>query len=137
SNSYKVAKNTTDKVLMKQCLIQDSVSTPKFIKTNKRNVIIPQDFSYPLIIKPADRSGSRGVTKVEKSDNVKNAIDTALNISINKKVVIEEFIEGQEVSVEAISWKGQHYILTITDKVTSGPPNFVELEHHQPANLNY
>ena len=55
--------------------------------------------------------------------------------SIEKKVIIEEFIGGVEVSVETISWKGKHYILSITDKVTTNAPFFVELEHHQPSNL--
>jgi len=37
------------------------------------------------------------------------------------------------VSVETISWQGTHYILAITDKLTSGSPHFVELAHHQPS----
>ena len=50
--------------------------------------------------------------------------------------MIEEFIEGREISVEFISYKGVHYPLQITDKVTTEAPNFVELEHHQPSAIS-
>ena len=53
-----------------------------------------------------------------------------------KVLIIEEFIDGREVSVETISWEGKHYVLQITDKVTTGAPYFVELEHHQPTSLS-
>lgn len=49
--------------------------------------------------------------------------------------MVEEFIEGREISVEMISCGGIHHALQITDKVTTGAPHFVELEHHQPSSL--
>ena len=52
------------------------------------------------------------------------------------KAIIEEFVERREISVESISFEGKHYILQITDKVTTGAPFFVELEHHQPSSLS-
>lgn len=49
---------------------------------------------------------------------------------------MEEFVDGREFSVEYISCKGKHYFLQITDKVTSGSPHFIEMEHHQPAAIS-
>jgi biotin carboxylase len=49
--------------------------------------------------------------------------------------LIEEFIEGREISVESITWNGVHHILAMTDKVTTGAPYFVETEQHQPSTL--
>jgi len=66
---------------------------------------------------------------------LQSAIERACNESFQKKAVIEEFVEGKEISVESISYKGIHYILQITDKVTTEAPFFVELEHHQPSTL--
>lgn len=63
------------------------------------------------------------------------AVNKALEESFSKEVLIEEFIDGVEVSVESISFEGKHYIVQITDKVTTGSPHFVELEHHQPSAL--
>ena len=66
---------------------------------------------------------------------LEEAIIRAQNESFEHKAIIEEFVTGREVSVESISYEGKHYILQITDKVTTGAPFFVELEHHQPSSL--
>ena len=66
---------------------------------------------------------------------MEEAISRARKESFEKKAIIEEFVTGREVSVESISYEGKHYILQITDKVTTGAPFFVELEHHQPSSL--
>lgn len=133
ANNFEVAKNSTDKALMRKCFLKNSVSSPKYIQIRKKDFNPTENFEFPLIVKPTDRSGSRGVTKVVHEADLHSAIEAALDVSIVKEVLIEEFIEGQEVSVESISWKGKHYVLAITDKITTGPPNFVELEHHQPS----
>ncbi len=90
---------------------------------------------YPLIVKPVDRSGSLGVVKVYTPEAYVVAVQNALAYSFAKEVIVEQFVEGREISVEFISYQGKHYPLTITDKVTTGAPHFVELEHHQPACL--
>ena len=134
-NSEKSAYISTNKFEMREAFLKNNVSSPKSIKVeniNEINCIL----NYPLIVKPTDSSGSRGVTKVFSKNELSMAIERAIENSIEKKAVIEEFIEGVEVSVESISWKGNHTIITITDKVTTGTPYFVELEHHQPSQLN-
>jgi len=89
-----------------------------------------------LIVKPTDRSGSLGVTKVTRREDLLPAVSIALSYSFKHESIIEEFIDGREISVEFISYRGKHYPLQITDKVTTGAPHFVELEHHQPADLS-
>ena len=63
-------------------------------------------------------------------------LKTLEEVESNKKAIVEEFIEGDEISVECISWQGKHYLLAITDKMTTGAPHFVELQHHQPGNFS-
>jgi biotin carboxylase len=116
------------------------VPCPKFLcvedSTDATIDEIKQSMKLPLIVKPADRSGSLGVTKVENLDTLKDAIDNALACSFKKQTMVEEFVGGREISVEFISYQGKHYPLQITDKVTTGAPHFVELEHHQPSTLS-
>lgn len=134
-NPDKYSQMATNKYLMRQCFMDNNVPSPKFCLTDGQ---LPQEvntFSYPVIVKPTDRSGSRGVEKVDSPDDLQSAIERACNESFQKKAVIEEFVEGREISVESISYKGKHYILQITDKVTTEAPFFVELEHHQPSTL--
>lgn len=135
SNTYNSSIISTNKSDMRKAFEKGNCSIPKFIEvTNCINNL--QGFKFPLIVKPIDRSGSRGVTKVHYESDLSEAINYAINDSFSKKAIVEEYIEGVEVSVETISWKGQHTILTITDKVTTGSPHFVELAHHQPSNLH-
>lgn len=65
-----------------------------------------------------------------------DAINKALSESIQGRAIVEEFIEGREFSVEMISFRGEHQFITITDKETTGAPFFVEIAHHQPANIS-
>ena len=67
---------------------------------------------------------------------LRKCVKDALDFSFKHEAIIEEYIEGREVSVEFISHSGIHYPLSVTDKVTTGAPHFVELEHHQPSNLS-
>ncbi|ESU19804.1 hypothetical protein FEDK69T_30590 [Flavobacterium enshiense DK69] len=134
-NSYETALNTTDKWRMRNVFFQSGCAIPNFRVTDKpeNNQL---NFDFPVIVKPIDRSGSRGVKKVNSQNELSEAIAVALEESISNRAIIENFIEGREVSVESISWKGEHYILAITDKVTTGAPHFVELAHHQPSLLS-
>ena len=134
-NPDRYSQTATNKYLMRQCFIDHDVPSPKFCLTDG---VVPETantFTYPVIVKPTDRSGSRGVEKVERQEDLQEAITRACNESFQKKAVIEEYVEGREISVESISFKGKHHILQITDKVTTEAPFFVELEHHQPSSL--
>lgn len=134
-NPDKYSQTATNKYLMRQCFMDNNVPSPKFCLTEGAIPEAASQFRYPVIVKPTDRSGSRGVEKVEDAKELHSAIERACNESFQKKAVIEEFVEGREISVESISFQGKHYILQITDKVTTEAPFFVELEHHQPSTL--
>ena len=136
SNPDEFSATTTNKYLMRQCFMENGVPSPKFslVKAdgNYDNI---RGFEFPLIVKPTDRSGSKGVEKVLDPVQLETAVKRAQEVSFKKEAIIEEFVTGREISVESISYEGKHYILQITDKVTTGAPYFVELEHHQPSSL--
>jgi biotin carboxylase len=136
SNSDNYSEVTTNKYRMRQCFIENGVPSPKFTLVDDDNHYQITEFKFPLIVKPTDRSGSRGVEKVLDSVQLDEAIIRARKESFERKAIIEEFVTGREVSVESISNEGVHFILQITDKVTTGAPFFVELEHHQPSSLS-
>lgn len=135
ANSYSSAIVSTNKVEMREAFVKGSCSVPKFIKvTNSLERI--DHIQFPVIVKPSDRSGSRGVTKIDRKEDLELAIKKALEESFEIAALVEQFIEGVEVSVESISWNGKHTILAITDKITTNAPYFVELAHHQPSQLS-
>jgi biotin carboxylase len=126
---------STDKFEMRNALTKAGLPCPNFQFYSKGKIKNLEKLRFPIIVKPTDRSGSRGVTKVENAKEINNALKEAIDQSINKRVIVEEFIKGKEFSVEAISYNGYHEILAITDKVTTGAPFFVEIAHHQPAQI--
>lgn len=92
---------------------------------------------FPLIFKP-DRSfgGSRGVTRVEKQDDVADAFHAAKAGGLsNSDVVIERWIEGSEHSAEVLIWQGRTSVLCIGQKVKSLPPYRVDVSVQYPADL--
>lgn len=133
-NDYDAAVRANNKYLMREAFMKNNVPCPKYRMVTSSNQV--NEFDFPLIVKPSDRSGSLGVTKVNSRFELESAIDCAIEKSFKKQAMVEEFIEGREISVEFISYNGIHYPLQITDKVTTEAPHFVELEHHQPSTLS-
>lgn len=140
-NDYDAAVRANNKYLMRNAFMQAGVPCPKYVMLteqdlpNSENMGIPCNLQLPLIVKPSDRSGSLGVTKVETLSAFFPAVSKAISVSFKKQAMVEEFIEGREISVEFISYNGKHYSLQITDKETTDAPHFVELAHHQPSTL--
>lgn len=136
SNSFECAKKLENKFTMRKCFTVAGIPNPlyKLVKTTMELDEI--DTPFPCIVKPVDSGGSQGVTKVNDRNELHNAFQRAIKYSKNGGVIIEQFVDGREFSVEYISHNGNHYYLQITDKVTSGEPYFVELAHHQPAQIS-
>lgn len=135
--SYMSSILATDKYKMIRQFEKEGVSHPWYQlvteQTDKNELNI---FEYPCISKPIDSSGSRGVrvnySKEELLDNIK----VAQEYSLSKQVIIEEYLKGVEVSVEAFVLEDKINIIQITDKVTTGAPHFVEIGHIQPSTLS-
>jgi len=134
-NPLDVTDRTTNKHLMRQKLSQGDLPCPKFFLADEACTLNADNLRFPVIVKPTDRSGSRGVTKVHGEAELAAAVERAVSESLKNEAIVEEFIEGREISVEMISWEGKHHPLAVTDKVTSGPPFFVETQHHQPSHI--
>lgn len=94
-------------------------------------------YNFPLIIKPVKNSGSRGVIKCNHEKDLPIAIDECVTYCKDGRFIIEEYINGDEISVEAIVVNGLVEIIQITDKIVSAPPYNVELGHIQPSKYQY
>lgn len=135
SNSLSCTEKSTNKHIMRRTFEENGNPSPKSICVSEYENAMEHKFTYPIIVKPTDRSGSRGVTKLECSDGLESAIQNAIAQSFEKMALIEEFASGDEYSVECISFKGKHSLLQITKKYTSGAPHFIETGHLEPALL--
>ena len=91
---------------------------------------------FPLVVKPIDNSGSRGVAVVEKPEQMVSAYFAAIENSAKKAVIIEEFIEGTELTVEGFSVNGTHHILAISDKFKPEGSYRVATQLAYPADIS-
>lgn len=135
-NSTAATLISTNKHEMREAFDANGDPSPKSVVVDAGTDLEAIDIELPLIVKPTDRSGSRGVMIVEKAEDLKEAVDFAINESFEKKAVVEEFAFGDEYSVEYISCRGKHYLLAVTEKTTSGAPWFIELSHIEPAPIS-
>lgn len=133
ANSLECTEISTNKHKMRKAFEQGSDPSPKSILVESAADLKGKVLHYPVIVKPTDRSGSRGITKLENPDGLENAISSAKKQSFARAALVEEFAEGNEYSVECISWNGEHTFLAMTRKYTTGAPGFVETAHFQPA----
>ena len=126
----------TNKYDMRQALSAAGVPCPGFIKVTG----LPSEqelagMRYPMIVKPTDRSGSRGIYKVKNYAELCRAVPLSAACSFEHAAVIEEYIEGVEYSCEGISFAGEHRLLAFTKKFTTGAPHFIETGHREPADI--
>ena len=138
--SVETARLCTNKYLQRECLKNHGIKTPlyRIVKNGECPKELMNNALFPLIVKPVDSSASRGVQKVENVAELKSAIQEADSNSRSHTVIIEEFIEGQEFSVESFSQNGETHIIAITQKQTIGEEYgcFVEDTHIEPAMIS-
>lgn len=132
-NGINATTKSTNKHIMRETFEKNGNPSPKSILVDDNTDLTKLDLELPIIIKPTDRSGSRGIYKLESFENITSAIEKAKAESFEKKVLVEEYAEGEEYSVEYISYNGKHTFLALTKKYTTGAPNFIETGHLEPA----
>lgn len=129
-------RNARNKYLMKNCFLENGVPCAKgilIIDNGELGSIDVNNIGYPCIMKPADAFSSRGVYVVNSKEEIKNNWQTTSNFSSDGSVIIEEFLKGDEVSVEGVIYDNQTKIIQITDKLITEYPYTVELGHFQPS----
>ena len=134
---YDKAKVITDKYRnRKECEKCKGLAQPKYAEIWGIKEFKYADWQFPIIIKPTSKGGKRGISVVNNPEELLSAYEYAKQFSGSDSIIIEEFIAGgKEYSVESLSYKGKHYIIQVTEKISSGPPHCVELGHRQPAEL--
>jgi len=94
----------------------------------------PAADTFPSVVKAVDRQGQRGLTLVERAEDLGPAVARAVGESRSGAWLVEELVEGPEVTVNAFSSDGELTPLTVTDRLTAEPPAFgVALAHVWPS----
>lgn len=126
----------TDKFLLRDHLAKNHFLVPKYKIIKSKDELHEIDY-FPCIIKPVDSSGSRGVRRVNNREELPETYEYSVQHSNSATTIVEEFIEGEEYSVETLTQKGVTSIIAITKKTVKGDNGcfFVEDRHVIPADI--
>lgn len=131
--SYESVMAVLDKGRFKKLLIDNNIPCAKGKSYSIDELPDYDSLEYPVIIKPNKNSGSRGVVKCNNREELEAQLLSVKQFCRDGKYIIEQYIEGDEISVEGLVINGKLEIIQITDKILGPPPYNVEMGHIQPS----
>jgi biotin carboxylase len=134
-NKYNVSLNSTYKNRFRELIPHLLPKGFEFTSIKELREACVQ-MQFPLISKPSDGGGGKGITVCDTIDEIENAFNYALNYSQNNSIIVEEFIEGYIIGVESFTLNGITTVLTITDKIISSKPRCITLGLTVPSKLD-
>jgi biotin carboxylase len=136
--SYKTALDCTDKYRMRQRFQENNIPSPGFCELSADMDFIKEvsKLEYPLVVKPVDNMGGRGVITVPEEEYLEKAVKEAISFSRTGRAIAEEFMDGDEYSIDSLILSEDEIIITgFADRHIYYPPCFIEMGHTLPSKL--
>ena len=106
--SATAARLCSDKALFYKKFSKERFNIPTYIEVSKENYNI-NNLKFPLIYKPRDGRGSRGVYYIKNKKNIKSYLDASFKTSEKKTIILQEYISGAQFSTESLIYKKKIY----------------------------
>lgn len=122
------ARLASDKLAMKERFLRKGVAIPEFTEIKRPADIkkAAREWGWPVVVKPVDGRGARGVLRVTKKTDPEWAFTEALAHSDRGAVMAEEYVEGMQVSTESVMWRGRCHTPAFSER------NYEYLEKYSP-----
>lgn len=135
--SYETARNVTNKLYMKEKFVNGDIPTAKYKIIDRYDEEVVKQFEFPLVVKPVDCNSSKGVKKVYSIGKVEEALNEAINFSRTKTAIIEEFVDGEEISVDVFVEEGKAKVLSMStsNKAKLDNSSFTIMQSIYPVNI--
>jgi biotin carboxylase len=135
--SINVARKCTNKRLMRDITSKNGVRNPRYYIAESLvdARLAASDIGFPLVIKPTDNQGSRGVFKVDSMKQLIELFSDSVKNSREGKILIEEYIRGTEVTVEGFVADGVLHVLAISEKKHTPPPRIIAMNLDFPPSF--
>ena len=132
-------QDLTNKRYMKEKMLRSGIPTARHIFINKDWDGQMPDFRYPLVVKPVDSNGSKGVKKVQNRSELEMSLKEAFRYSLSGDVIIEEFKAGEELSVDFYIEGKEAKLLSATcsKKIKENEKSFTIVQSYYPAPVAY
>lgn len=112
---YQTAVNVSDKTYMKRIFWEKEIPTSRYVQMEQLDEAAVSGLHYPLIVKPVDAYSSRGVRKAVNEAELRQYFAEAAEISRSGGVIVEEFVTGDEISVDVYVENGEAKILCVSN----------------------
>lgn len=112
---YQTAQNVSDKTYMKRIFWENDIPTSRYIESQELDWDAVAKLRFPMVVKPVDAYSSRGVRKVWNNEELETCFREAAEISRSGGVIVEEFCEGEEISVDVYVENGKAKILCVSN----------------------
>ena len=134
---FEDAEAATNKIKMRTRLKEQKVPCPNFnpVWSLTEAKAACKKLGFPVVIKPSSNMGARGVMRINDMNMLADAFKFAKESSPNGEVLIEEFMEGPELSIDAVIFNNEITITGVADRIINHEPYFVETGHTMPSNL--
>lgn len=144
-HSFESTLNATIKPRMRRCFEENNVPSPKFFSIKFDE--IPDEFAkekvfsavkslgFPCVVKPADNMGARGCRMIRSEEEAWNSVLAAAENSRSRTVILEEYMEGPEYSIDALVFNGTMTITGFADRHIFYKPYFIEMGHTMPSSV--
>ena len=133
------ALNASDKALMRKAFEKAGVPIPlyKTISNLEEALSFFEELNHICVVKPTRNMGARGVSLVKSIEELTSAITLAQENNRDfPEILIEEYIDAHELSIDALINDGIVTITGIADRIIEYPPYFVETGHILPSSLD-
>ena len=112
---FETGKNVSDKLRMKKIFRDNGIPTSLHVETDHLDLAEISHLKYPLVVKPVDAYSSRGVRKAETEEELIRFYNEAATISRSGGVIVEEFVSGEEISIDAFVVNGKAKVLQVSN----------------------
>ena len=137
-NRFEDAYAASNKIRMRERFKKNNVPQPNFFPVWNYDEAIDayRHLNTPVVVKPADNMGARGVMKVSNENDILAAFNRAKSASPSGEVIIEEFMDGPELSIDMLIYNDEIYVTGVADRIIEFPPFFIETGHIMPSALD-
>jgi biotin carboxylase len=122
---------SVDKGFFREVCKRIGLPGPEYVQGDVDDVVAGcGELSWPVMVKPTDSSGGRGVSRCNRPEDLATACDEAANWSLSRTVIAEEYVAGADVGAEALVVDGRIALLAVGSRALTEPPHYVTTETH-------
>lgn len=142
SHTFTASCNASNKIKMRECFKKENVPSPNFQEVERSKItslLVPEvlnNMKFPKVVKPIDNMGARGCRMIREKSEFLPAVEDAVRNSKSGKAILEDYMKGDEFSIDALVFNNTITITGFADRHIFYEPYFIETGHTIPTGID-